>query len=73
MGFRTRKTDDSYKCTVEDAQYMIHNCVLYNPKNQLYFKVKTIDYDDDSCLLECIDTGSEHLVMLSWLKNWMIL
>lgn len=73
MGIRSRKNDDSYECTVEDTQYMIHNCVICNPKNGLHFKVKLIDYDDDSCLIECIETGVSHKVLLSWIKDWKVL
>ena len=73
MGIRIGKTDDCYKCTVSEIQFMIHKCILFNPKNGLHFRVKSVDFDDDSCVLQCIDTDGEHVVMLSWLKNWKVL
>lgn len=73
MGSGFREVDDSYECTVGDAHFMIHNCILFNPKNGLHFRVMGIDFDDDSCSIQCIETEVEHIVMLEWLKNWKIL
>lgn len=73
MGIGSGKIDDCNERTVESAQYMIHNCILYNPKNKMHFKVMNINYDNDDCEIECIEVFSKYTVRLSWIKNWIII
>lgn len=73
MGTRIGEDDDCYELTVEDLQYLIENKVLKNPKNGLHFKVKEVDYHDDSVLIECVETEAAHMVQLGWLKKWFVL
>ena len=73
MIFESREDNDCYKCTVKEAHYMIHKCILFNPKNGLHFLVKQLNFDDDSCFLKCVETEQEHMAMLGWLNNWKVL
>ena len=73
MGTRIGEDDDCSELTVEDVHFIIHKRILRHPKSGLHFKVKNVDFSDDSVVIECVETMLEYNVKMTLLKAWNVL